>query len=468
MDFDLIVVGGGPAGMLGAAAAGAKGLKVILLEKNDRLGKKLSLTGNGRCNVTNCGDFEDYQNHIVNNKKFLYTALRVFDSRSLTGLLQGLGLRTRVEDRGRVFPASNSAGDVIKALQKYLEQNRVEVRLRSEVERVLAGNGRVQGVLLRGKGRVSGRNVLIATGGMSYRHTGSTGDGHRMALELGHNVAGPSPALIPLVTGEPWVKGLQGLSLKDVLAQVGDGKRSIAKRRGDLLFTHFGVSGPVILDLSSFLTREPRFPLDLKVDLLHGLTGPQVEERLQRLFAENPGKSLKNVLSVDTASDYTIMDEIVNKPLENPRKYYEFISDLTITVLQVMTKKRREDRFASCEAVLNALQGMGPVRPAQSTPPPIVQSQQPAYQPVFETPAGPPPKTYMTQAVLATIFCCLPFGIVAIVNSSQASSAVKEGNYERAKMYARKAMTFINISVILGIIVFALNFAIGFFDAFEF
>jgi len=133
-----------------------------------------------------------------------------------------------------------------------------------------------------------------------------------------------------------------------------------------------------------------------------------------------------------------------------------------------MTKKRREDRFASCEAVLNALQGMGPVRPAQSTPPPIVQSQQPAYQPVFETPAGPPPKTYMTQAVLATIFCCLPFGIVAIVNSSQASSAVKEGNYERAKMYARKAMTFINISVILGIIVFALNFAIGFFDAFEF
>ncbi|NLW19121.1 MAG: protein kinase [Candidatus Cloacimonetes bacterium] len=172
--------------------------------------------------------------------------------------------------------------------------------------------------------------------------------------------------------------------------------------------------------------------------------------------------------NVDTASDYTIMDEIVNKPLENPRKYYEFISDLTITVLQVMTKKRREDRFASCEAVLNALQGMGPVRPAQSTPPPIVQSQQPAYQPVFETPAGPPPKTYMTQAVLATIFCCLPFGIVAIVNSSQASSAVKEGNYERAKMYARKAMTFINISVILGIIVFALNFAIGFFDAFEF
>jgi predicted Rossmann fold flavoprotein len=297
MDFDLIVVGGGPAGMLGAAAAGAKGLKVILLEKNDRLGKKLSLTGNGRCNVTNCGDFEDYQNHIVNNKKFLYTALRVFDSRSLTGLLQGLGLRTRVEDRGRVFPASNSAGDVIKALQKYLEQNRVEVRLRSEVERVLAGNGRVQGVLLRGKGRVSGRNVLIARGGMSYWHTGSTGDGHRMALELGHNVAGPSPALIPLVTGEPWVKGLQGLSLKDVLAQVGDGKRSIAKRRGDLLFTHFGVSGPVILDLSSFLTREPRFPLDLKVDLLHGLTGPQVEERLQRLFAENPGKSLKNVLS---------------------------------------------------------------------------------------------------------------------------------------------------------------------------
>ena len=296
MDFDLIVVGGGPAGMLGAAAAGAKGLRVVLLEKNDRLGKKLSLTGNGRCNVTNYGDFEDYQSHIVTNRKFLYSALRAFDNRRLTGLLRELGVRIRVEDRGRVFPASNSAGDVIKALQKHLEQNRVEVRFCSEVVRVLAGDGRVRGVLLGDNVGVSGRNVLIATGGASYRYTGSTGDGHRMARELGHRVAGPVPALIPLVTGEPWVGGLQGLSLQDVMARVEDGKRIVAEGRGDLLFTHFGVSGPVILDLSSFLTRQPHFPLNLKVDLLHGLTGPQVEERLQRLFAENPGKSLKNAL----------------------------------------------------------------------------------------------------------------------------------------------------------------------------
>ena len=208
-------------------------------------------------------------------------------------------MRTRVEDRGRVFPASNSAGDVLKALQKYLEQNRVEVRLRSEVERVLAGNGRVQGVLVRGKGRVSGRSVLLATGGMSYRQTGSTGDGLRMALELGHNLTGPFPALVPLVTAESWVKGLQGLSLKDVLAQVGDGKRAIAKRRGDLLFTHFGVSGPVILDLSSFLTREPRFPLDLKVDLLPGLTCPLVEEQLQQLLRKTR-QIPENVLGAST------------------------------------------------------------------------------------------------------------------------------------------------------------------------
>lgn len=170
--------------------------------------------------------------------------------------------------------------------------------------------------------------------------------------------------------------------------------------------------------------------------------------------------------NVDTASDYTIMDEIVNKPLDNPRKYYEYISDLTITVLQVMTKKRREDRFASCEAVLNALQGMGPVRQAQSTPPPSVQRQQAPYQPVLEIPAGPPPKTYMTQAVLVTLFCCLPLGIAAIVNASQAGSEIKMGNYEKAQASAKKAKTFINVSVILGIIVFVLNFIVGFFDAF--
>ncbi|OPZ75298.1 MAG: HI0933-like protein [Firmicutes bacterium ADurb.Bin456] len=195
-----------------------------------------------------------------------------------------------------MFPASNSAGDVVRALQKHLEQSRVEVRFHSRVARVLARDGRVQGVLLEDDNRVSGRNVLIATGGVSFRHTGSTGDGLRMARELGHRVVDPVPALIPLVIGEPWVKGLQGLSLQDVMARVEDGKGIVAERHGDLLFTHFGVSGPVILDLSSFLTRQARFPLNLKVDLLHGLTGQQVEERLQRFFAENPGKSLKNVL----------------------------------------------------------------------------------------------------------------------------------------------------------------------------
>ncbi len=156
--------------------------------------------------------------------------------------------------------------------------------------------------------------------------------------------------------------------------------------------------------------------------------------------------------NTDTASDYTIMDEIVNKPLEDPRKYYEFISDLTVTVLQIMTKKRREERFASCEAVLNALKGVGPIRVAQPVSVPPMQRQHPPSTGMPQQPAGPPPKTYLTEAVLVTIFCCLPFGIAAIVNASQAGSDVKMGNYEKAKASAKKAKTFINISIVFAIV----------------
>lgn len=296
MVYDLIVVGGGPAGMLGAAAAGARGLKVILLEKNGRLGKKLAITGSGRCNVTNYGDLDDFQNNIVSNGKFLYSSLKAFDNHGLIALLHSLGVKTRVEQDNRVFPVSDKSGDVIRALQKNLQANNVEIRLNSAVEEVLVRDGRAAGVRLADGSRVAGKNVLIATGGMSYRQTGSSGDGYKMAQQLGHSIVNPRPALVPLETRENWVKDLQGVALENVRVQALVGDRVKAEQTGELLFTHFGVSGPAILKISSYINKHEGLPVKLKIDLDPGLSKEQLEARLLRDFKKNQGRYLKNAL----------------------------------------------------------------------------------------------------------------------------------------------------------------------------
>lgn len=295
MDYELIVVGGGPAGMLGAATAGAKGLKVILLEKKGGPGKKLSITGNGRCNVTNNGDFEDFRKNIVTNGKFLYSSLNAFDNHCLIVLLKNLGVKTKVERNNRVFPISDKSADIIQALQKHMHNSKVEMRLNSEVREVLSRDNRVVGVLLADGSRISGKNVLLATGGMSYRQTGSTGDGYKMAQALGHSVLEPRPSLVSLETAETWVKALKGLALENVKVQVWVGSRVKAEQSGELLFTHFGVSGPAILNISSYLHKFG-FPATLKIDLHPKLSAGQLEEKLQEGFKKSAGKYLKNAL----------------------------------------------------------------------------------------------------------------------------------------------------------------------------
>lgn len=296
MDYDLIVVGGGPAGMLAAATAGAKGLKVILLEKNEKLGKKLYITGKGRCNVTNYGDADDFQSSIVTNGKFLYSSLNSFDNQRLIALLEAHGVKTKVERGNRVFPVSDKSSDIIKALQKYVEASGVEIRLKTVVKQILAQNSQVHGVLLSNNNQLGGAKVLLATGGMSYSQTGSTGDGYKLARELGHTIVEPRPALVPLETNEPWVKNLQGLSLKNVRVQAVVKNRVVAEQFGEMLFTHFGVSGPVILEISSYLNRYPGLPVSIKIDLKPALAEEQLDRRLQRDFAKYAGKHLKNCL----------------------------------------------------------------------------------------------------------------------------------------------------------------------------
>ncbi|MDD2444381.1 MAG: NAD(P)/FAD-dependent oxidoreductase [Desulfotomaculaceae bacterium] len=296
MDYNLIVVGGGPAGMLGAATAATTGQRVILLEKNEKLGKKLYLTGKGRCNVTNLSSVDQFFDNVVTNKKFLHSAYRGFNNYQLMELLESLGVKIKVERGNRVFPESDKSSDIIKALNKYLQQNRVEVKLNTGVEKVLASNHHVTGVLLSNGKTIPGEKVLIATGGMSYSQTGSTGDGYRMAQQLGHSVITPKPALVPLVAKEKWVKDLQGLTLKNISVQAIVNNKALVEQFGEMIFTHFGVSGPVILSISSFLKGYLNSHVKLKIDLKPALSNEQLDARLQRDFGKYAGKHLKNSL----------------------------------------------------------------------------------------------------------------------------------------------------------------------------
>ncbi|NLI13893.1 MAG: NAD(P)/FAD-dependent oxidoreductase [Peptococcaceae bacterium] len=293
--YDLIVIGGGPAGMLGAATAGARGLKVLLAEKNDRPGRKLAITGNGRCNVTNSGGIDDFQRNIVSNGRFLYGALAGFDSRHLIALLNVLGVKVKVEQGGRVFPVSDRAGDVVEALQRHLRSNKVELKTGARVKEVMVRDNRVSGVLLADNSRLNSSNVLLATGGMSYKHTGSTGDGYDMARQLGHTIIEPRPALTPLVASDQWVKPLQGVSLENIKIQALPDPR--LEQTGELLFTHFGISGPAVLNLSSWLGSRTGYPVKVKIDLFPSLSNEQLAERLRLCFRQNAGKLLKNSLS---------------------------------------------------------------------------------------------------------------------------------------------------------------------------
>lgn len=300
MDYDLIVVGGGPAGMLGASTAAAGGLKVALLEKNDKTGRKLYITGKGRCNVTNYGDRDDFFHNIITNPKFLYSAFIAFDNHQLMTLLASLGVPTKVERGNRVFPASDKSSDIIKALQKHLHVNNVDIKLHTEVKQILVKNNQVAGVLLSDGSPITAPRVIIATGGMSYQQTGSTGDGYKMARLLGHTVIKPKPALVPLVTREGWVRDLQGLTLKNVSVKAVINNKVKAEQFGEMIFTHFGISGPIILSISSliknYLHTPANKPVQLTIDLKPALTAEQLDARLQRDFNKYSSKHLKNAL----------------------------------------------------------------------------------------------------------------------------------------------------------------------------
>ncbi len=317
MDKDhVVVIGGGAAGMMAAIAAAENGRRVILCEKNEKLGKKLYITGKGRCNVTNaCGQDKFFEN-VVSNPKFLYSAYHEFDNAAMMALLENNGCSLKTERGERVFPVSDHASDVTAALERLLRKHSVTVRLGTAVKELLSeetpetevqnvlknrdifNNKRyITGVLLNNGEKLAASAVVLATGGLSYPSTGSTGDGYRMAECLGHTVKACSPALTPIETQEDWCAALQGLSLKNVELTMSCGTKKVWQGFGEMLFTHFGISGPLALSASSFYERcKTKDQITLTLDLKPALTAEQLDRRILREFEENRNKSLKNVI----------------------------------------------------------------------------------------------------------------------------------------------------------------------------
>ena len=281
----VIVIGGGPAGMMAAGTAAQRGCKVLLFEKNESLGRKLLITGKGRCNLTNAADVEEMLGSIPGNPFFLYSALYSLDSFGLVRFFEELGVATKVERGNRVFPVSDKSGDVLRAMERFLQKGRVRVYLNKGVKKVHSG-----GVVTQDGEAFKGDAVIIATGGLSYPSTGSTGDGYRFAKQHGHSVTELHPSLVPLHTEEKWVAGLQGLSLKNIGMSAYFNKKKMWFGRGEMLFTHVGISGPLVLTAS-------RQPVDTVIlDLKPALDEKKLDKRILRDFELYSNKNFKNSL----------------------------------------------------------------------------------------------------------------------------------------------------------------------------
>ena len=288
--------------MMAAYAAAESGHAVTLLEQNEKLGKKLFITGKGRCNLTNASDMEQLFANVVSNRKFLYSAFYSYDNEQVISFFESHGMPTKTERGNRVFPVSDHSSDVIAALSTALRGQHVEVLLHTKVKRLLLEKRdeekRVTGVELADHTKMHADAVIVATGGISYPSTGATGDGYRMAEESGHKMVSPTPALVPMEMKEPWVRDLQGLSLRNVRMSVTRGKKKLYEDFGEMLFTHFGVSGPMILSASASIKQSLiKQPLDMYIDLKPALTQEALDKRLLREFEEAKNKQFKNSIN---------------------------------------------------------------------------------------------------------------------------------------------------------------------------
>ena len=299
----VIVVGGGAAGMFAAIAAAKNGHQVTLYEKNEKLGKKIFITGKGRCNITNAADMEELFDAVVTNSKFLYSSFYGYTNQNVIDFFEDAGVPVKIERGNRVFSISDHSSDVIRALEREMKKVGVKVCLNTEVKSVEAEKGKFNKVVLKDTTTQTADACIVATGGLSYRSTGSSGDGFRFAENVGHKVTQCFPSLVPMETKEPWICELQGLSLRNVEAKILDGKKELYKDFGEMLFTHFGVSGPLIISASSYVGKKfmdkngQKKELTLEIDLKPALTEEQLDQRVLRDFEENHNRQFKNAIT---------------------------------------------------------------------------------------------------------------------------------------------------------------------------
>jgi hypothetical protein len=297
-EYDVVVIGAGASGMMAAGRAGELGAKTLLLERNDVPGKKLLITGKGRCNITNIEDLKQFVENFGKNGKFLYRAFTEFFNQDLIELFNNFGVEVKTERGGRVFPVSDEAKDIVEALEQYVLANKVSIKYRSRVKEIFIKENSVVGLKLHDGSTIKTQKVILATGGLSYSLTGSTGDGYEIARMLGHEIVELKPSLVPLETTENFLKEIQGLSLKNVEVSIIANGKIIASEFGEMLFAHFGISGPVILSMSSKASDAlfKKEKVEISINFKPKLSLDTIDKRLIREFEDNKLKSIKNVL----------------------------------------------------------------------------------------------------------------------------------------------------------------------------
>lgn len=344
MGKKVIVIGGGAAGMMAAVQAAKAGAKVILLEKMKRTGKKMLITGKGRCNITNSAEIRDLIKNMTGNGHFLYSAIATFSNDAVMEFFADLGVPTKVERGGRVFPVSDKAADVVGALMRAMHRLAIEIVVDTAVTAVEVKNGQVVGVKTNTGAIYAAEAVIIATGGASYPGTGSTGDGYKIASQLGHTIIELKPSLVPLEIEEDWLKEAQGLSLRNVKVTALADDKVIAEEFGEMLFTHFGVSGPIVLSLSRAIVKalSDGANVDIVINLKPALSSEQLDKRIQRDFEKFLRKQVKNSLGellpaklINPIIDQAYLDpekQINQVTREERLRLAEVITHLTLTV----------------------------------------------------------------------------------------------------------------------------------------
>ena len=333
----VIVVGGGAAGMMAAIQSAKKGNQVLLLEKNERLGKKLFITGKGRCNVTNGCDIEELFGKVVTNHRFLYSSFYSFTNQDAIDFFEELGVPLKRERGDRIFPVSDHSSDVIRALDKEMERLGVDVRLNAEVKNLIIEDDCVIGVKMANGKTEKADSVIVTTGGLSYPSTGSTGDGFRWAKDAGHKVTELTPSLVPVHIKEEWCKQMMGLSLRNTGFKALVGKKKIYEEQGELLFTHFGISGPVVLSFSAYANKYLEKGITVILDLKPAMSKEQLDARILRDFADKINKQFKN--SLDDLLPKKMIPIIIERSAISPEKKVNEITKEERTRLVTLLKE---------------------------------------------------------------------------------------------------------------------------------